>query len=121
MGKRTRKSHKTRSGRLGGSAAVARSGSRQLQELAVVAVFETMEDAKENETLLKGNDIPAMVKPQKDEFSDSKRYAIMVPEDLIDEAHVIIESQDAYDDFYDFSQDDEDEEDIDDDIFQEGS
>ena len=34
----------------------------------------------------------------------------MVPEDYLDEAHVIIESQGAYDDFYDFAlEDDEDD------------
>ena len=27
----------------------------------------------------------------------------MVPEEYLDEAHVIIESQDAYDDYYDFA------------------
>ena len=32
----------------------------------------------------------------------------MVPEDFLDEAHVIIESQNAYDDFYDFAIEDED-------------
>ncbi len=90
------------------------------QELCVVAAYDTIDEAKENELLLKNNDIPAMVKQQKDEFSDSLRYAVWVPEDLTDEAHVIIESQDAYDDFYDLSMD-EDEEDFDEDIFEEGS
>ena len=31
----------------------------------------------------------------------------MVPEECLDEAHVVIESQDAYDDFYDFALEDE--------------
>jgi hypothetical protein len=112
MGKRTRKPQKTRS---------PKRASGLNQELTVVAMFDTMDEAKENETLLKNNDIPAMVKQQQDEFSDSKRYAIWVPEDLVDEAHVIIESQDAYDDFYDLAMDDEEEEDLEGDIFEEGS
>jgi hypothetical protein len=42
------------------------------------------------------------------------RYAIMVPEECADEATVIIESQDAYDDFYDFAlEDDKDDFDVD--------
>jgi hypothetical protein len=114
MGKRTRKGQKTRS---------PKRTSGLNQELTVVAVLDTMDEAKENEALLKNNDIPAMVKPQQDEFSDSKRYAVLVPEDWADEAHVIIESQDAYDDFYDLSMDDEGEEedDLEGDIFEEGS
>ena len=31
----------------------------------------------------------------------------MVPEDHLDEAHVVIESQDAYEDFYDLALEDE--------------
>jgi hypothetical protein len=44
----------------------------------------------------------------------------MVPEDFLDEAHVVIESQDAYDDFYDFTLEEENEEDFDTDIFEDG-
>jgi hypothetical protein len=45
----------------------------------------------------------------------------MVPEEFLDEAHVVIESQDAYDDFYDFSLDDEEDssDDFDPDVFEE--
>ena len=41
----------------------------------------------------------------------------MVPEEYIDEAHVVIESQQAYDDFYDFALEEENEEDFDEDFF----
>jgi hypothetical protein len=41
----------------------------------------------------------------------------MVPEDFLDEAHVIIESQHAYDDFYDYALE-EDDGDFDDDFFE---
>jgi len=108
MVKRTRKSQKSQS---------------KTQELVVVAIVATMDEAKDYETLLKSNDIPAMVKQQQDEFTDGKRCVVMVPEEMTDEAYVIIESQDAFDDFYDSALDngDEDEDDLDGDIFEEGS
>jgi hypothetical protein len=40
----------------------------------------------------------------------------MVPEDFLDEAHVVIESQDAYDDFCDFTMDEDDDLDFDSDL-----
>jgi hypothetical protein len=103
MGKRTRKSQRTQS---------------RLQELVIVATADTAEEAREYEKLLKNNDIPAMVKQQQDEFSEGKRFVVMTPEDMADEAHVIIESQDAYDDFYDSGLDDENEDDSEGDIFE---
>lgn len=103
MGKRTRKSQRTQS---------------RLQELVVVATADTAEEAREYEKLLKNNDIPAMVKQQQDEFTESRRFVVMTPEDMADEAHVIIESQDAYDDFYDSGLDDENEDDSESDIFE---
>ena len=99
---------------------VKRTRKRQsrLQELVVVATSDTAEEARDYEMLLKNNDIPAMVKQQQDEFSQGKRFVVMTPEEMADEAHVIIESQDAYDDFYDSGLDDENEEDSEDDIFE---
>jgi hypothetical protein len=98
MAKRSRKGQKSQS---------------KLQELVVVATANTMEEAKDYEMLLKSNHIPATVKQQQDEFTDSTRYIVMVPEDMADEAHVVIESQDAYDDFYDATLDEGDEDDLD--------
>jgi hypothetical protein len=43
----------------------------------------------------------------------------MVPEEFLDEAHVVIESQDAYDDFYDLALEDTDANEFDSDIFDE--
>ncbi len=80
-----------------------------LPELIAVTFAEDMEQAKEYETLLAANGIPATIKEQSGESADTDGVAIMVPEDYLDEAHVVIESQDAYDDFYDFSLEDEDE------------
>ena len=93
-----------------------RKSKEQLQEFAIVTLAEDTEQAKEYETLLKANDIPAVVKEQQEDSTNAKGIAIMVPEDFLDEAHVIIESQDAYDDFYDFTSEDE-EGDFDDDVF----
>ncbi len=59
-----------------------------------------------------------MVKQQQDEFTESKRFVVMTPEEMADEAHVIIESQNAYDDFYDSGLDDENEDDPEGDIFE---
>jgi hypothetical protein len=80
-----------------------------LPELIVVTFAEDMEQAKEYETLLEANGIPATIKKQGGESTDTDGIAVMVPEDYLDEAHVVIESQDAYDDFYDFALEDEDE------------
>ncbi len=90
-----------------------------LGEMVMVTFVEDLEQAKEYEALLKNNDIPAMVKEQESESENSNEIAILVPEDCLDEAHVVIESQDAYDDFYDFSVDEDTEEMFDEDIFDE--
>jgi len=87
----------------------------ELQDFVVVTFAEDSEQAKDYETLLKNNDIPAVIRDQHDDSANVSRIAVMVPEDFIDEAHVVIESQDSYDDFYDFAL--EEEKDFDDDLF----
>jgi len=89
----------------------------KLQDFVVVAFTEDMDQAKNYETLLKNNDIPAIIQEESEESEDTKGIAVVVPEDFLDEAHVIIESQDAYDDFYDLALDEEEEGDFDSDIF----
>jgi len=90
----------------------------KLQELVVVTYVDDMEQAKDYESLLKSNDIPALIKERHEvPGNEMKGVAVMVPEDFLDEAHVVIESQDTYDDFYDFTLDDEDDSDFEDDIF----
>jgi hypothetical protein len=90
----------------------------KVKEFVVVTFVEDLERAREYETLLRVNDIPAVIKEQLDPSMSTKGVAIMVPEDFLDEAHVVIESQDAYDDFYDFALEDEDEGDFDHDLFE---
>jgi len=101
-----KRSHKTRKSRI------------NLNELVLVAFAEDSEQAKEYEALLKTNDIPALVKPQNGLQEDViDKFAIMVPEEFLDEAHVIIESQDAYDDFYDLALEDSEADDFGEDFF----
>jgi hypothetical protein len=90
----------------------------KLQDFVIVAFAEDWEQARERETLLRNNDIPAIIKEQEEESTNAKGIAIMVPEDFLDEAHVVIESQDAYDDFYDLALEDEAEADFDSDLFE---
>jgi len=56
--------------------------------------------------LLKNNEIPVVIQEKHEQSMDINGVAVMVPEDYIDEAHVIIESQDAYNDFYDLALED---------------
>ncbi len=91
-------------------------GNLKVKEYVVVAFVDDMEQAKEYETLLRLNDIPAVIREQLDGGSEGKAAAIMVPEDFLDEAHVVIESQDAYDDLCDYTMDEEDDLDFDGDL-----
>ena len=89
----------------------------KLQGYVVVTFADDTEQAKDYESLLKANEVPVEVAEQADQMGKLE-IAIMVPDEFLDEAHVIIESQDAYDDFYDLALDDEDEADFDGDIFE---
>jgi len=95
----------------------AQKSQTKLQEFVVVAFAEELEEARGYETLLKSNDIPAVIKEQDEQSMNAEGIAVMVPEDCLDEAHVVIESQDAYDDFYDFALEDEDDGDFDSHLF----
>ena len=90
----------------------------KVKELVVVSLVEDMEQAKDYETLLKNNDIPTIIKEHHESSGGDISIAIMVPEDFLDEAHVVIEAQDAYDDFYDFSLEERDEDEFESDIFE---
>jgi hypothetical protein len=103
MTKRTRKSGKTQS---------------STKELVVVAAANSMDEAKDYEAILRNNKIKAVIKQQQDEFTEDKRYVVMVQEDLADEANVIIESQNSYDDYDSDSDSDEiTEDDLEGDVF----
>ena len=86
----------------------------------VVAVFaEDAGQALEYKHLLDNNDIPVVINEQEhmDDDISKNEIAVMVPEEYLDEAHVVIESQQAYDDFYDFAFDEDNDEDFDADFF----
>jgi hypothetical protein len=90
-----------------------------LDGYVVIAFAEDIEQAMEYKTLLDSNDVPTMVREQAEQSETSQEIAVMVPEEYIDEAHVIIESQQAYDDFCDFTLGDDSETDLDDDLYEE--
>jgi hypothetical protein len=92
---------------------------QKVQDYVAVAFARDETEAREYEALLASDNIPATIKQQVDADTDSEGYAVMVPEEFVDEAYVIIESQDAYDDFYD-STVDEEEPDLDTDVFDDG-
>jgi hypothetical protein len=92
-----------------------------LQGFVVVAFAGDLEQAREYESMLKANDIPASIDQQYEQSTGVKEIAVMVPEEFIDEAHVVIESQDTYDDFCDLAvegeEDEEEDVDFDSDLF----
>ena len=87
----------------------------RLEDMVVVTLAEDDEQAKEYEALLTSSDIPAIIKTTDADENSGPSISLMVPEEFLDEAHVIIESQNAYEEFYDFESDD----DFDDDDFAE--
>ncbi|MHC4559875.1 MAG: hypothetical protein ACYTFW_17245 [Planctomycetota bacterium] len=96
----------------------AQKSQAKLEGFVVVAFAEDVEQAREFKTLLEANDIPTTISEQDEQSIASKEITVMVPEDFLDEAHVIIESQQAYDDFYDFALEEEGESDFDNDFFE---
>lgn len=78
--------------------------SSTVQELVTVAFAEDLELAQEYKQMLADNEIPAVIRRQpemaQNGFSD---IAILVPEDCLDDAHMLISEQAAYDDFFDMA------------------
>jgi hypothetical protein len=105
MSKRSKKIHKTHA---------------NLEGYVVVVFAEDTGQAMEYKQLLDNNDIPAVINEHEEPIPggiNENEIAVMVPEEYIDEAHVVIESQQAYDDFYDFALDEDGDEDFDADFF----
>jgi hypothetical protein len=78
------------------------------KDYVIVTVVEDMGKAKDCKDLLQENDIPALIREQEGASGEAS-IAVLVPEEHLDEAHVIVESQDPYDDFYDLGKEEEDE------------
>jgi len=91
MAKRSRKTQKSKP-------------RNNLKGYVTVALVEDTEQAKDYETLLKNEDVPVVIREQKDhELDDTTGYAVMVPEGMLDEAYAAIETQFTGDEFYDFT------------------
>jgi len=93
-----------------------RDAQAKLQGYVVVTFADDIEQARDYESLLRASEVPVEITEQADQMGN-REIAVMVPDEFLDEAHVIIESQDAYDDFYDLALDDDNEEEFDNDIF----
>ena len=78
-------------------------------EMVVVTFVDDIDQAREYQLLLQNNDIPTVIKEQEEQSTDKEGIAVMVHENYLDEAHVIVESQGAFDDFYDSAMDEEDD------------
>jgi hypothetical protein len=76
------------------------------KDYVIVTVVEDMGKARDCKDLLGENDIPALIREQESAGGEAC-IAVLVPEEHLDEAHVIVESQDNYDDLYDLDRDDE--------------
>jgi len=80
-----------------------RPGSVAVKEMVTVAFAEDMELAKQYKKLLHENDIPAGIRSQHDPALSYQGIAVVVPEECLDEAHVIIELHGNMGDFYDIA------------------
>jgi SNF2 family DNA or RNA helicase len=80
------------------------------KEYVVVTCVDDEEQAKEYEALLKASDVPVIIKKQSDAgYDENKPFTIMVPENFLDEAYAVIESEYTYDEFCDLEFDGENE------------
>ena len=73
-----------------------------MNDLVTVAFAEDMELAKQYKEMLKESEIQAVIKSPVDS-SSFPGIAVMVSENNLDEAHVLIESQGSSDSFFDLA------------------
>ena len=76
------------------------SSSTALKELVTIAFAEDVDLAKQYKQLLEDNDIPAAIKTRTESDAEYKGIPVMVPEDYLDEAHMLVESHNSMGDFY---------------------
>lgn len=98
-----------------------RRGGIAVKEMVTVAFAEDVDLAKQYKQLLNENDIPAGVKTKQDPSINYQGIAVVVPEEYLDEAHVIIESQSSMGDFYDIAFAEDEYGDSRDDVFDDDS
>jgi len=89
----------------------SQQSSTALHDFVTVAFAEDMELAKQYKRMLDECDIPAAISDTNDS-SHAPGIAVMVPEDYLDEAHILIESRSSNDSFYDLALSDSFAEDI---------
>ena len=94
------------------------SGQTSLKEFVTVAYAEDIELAKQYKKMLKADGIPVALKSQGESSGHFPGIAVMVPEEHLDEAHVLIESHSAYDDFYETAFNDDPYENYDDGMYE---
>lgn len=72
-----------------------------LGEFVTVAFAEDMDLARHYKKMLEDNGIPAVVRQPESEGSASPGIAVLVPEEVLDEAHSLIASQAPFEHFFD--------------------
>lgn len=103
------------------SSAPPRRAGIDVRDFVTVVFVEDIEQARQCREVLRSNEVPAIIKKDATGNLGGHGIAVMVPEDSLDEAHVLIESKDAYDDFYDLAfEDDEDVEPFDSNLTDDG-
>lgn len=76
------------------------------KEFLAVAVVDNLDLASNYKELLEDNGIPAELKVP-DEEDEASAISVIVPEECLDEAHIVIESENVYEDYFDMTLDDE--------------
>lgn len=70
-------------------------------ELVTVAFAEDLDLARHYKKLLEENGIPAVIRQPETTGASSPGIGVLVPEDVLDEAHSLIASQAPFEDFFD--------------------
>lgn len=78
----------------------------QEKDFIAVAVVDDLDQARNYKQLLEDNDIPAELKVA-DEADEDPSISVVVPEEYLDEAHIVIESENVYEDYFDMTLDDD--------------
>jgi len=76
------------------------------REYIAVAVVGDLDLASSYKRLLEENDIPTDLLVADQEEEDAA-FSVLVPEECLDEAHIVIESENVYEDYFDLTQDDD--------------
>ncbi len=76
------------------------------KEFIAVAVVDDLDLASNYKQLLEDNDIPVELEVQ-DEADVDASISVVVPEECLDEAHIVIESENVYEDYFDMTLDDD--------------